>query len=121
MNKALARVTSASLNIKDSCILTFWINVDYEEGMSQDIGGYALDTYDKVNDTRVGTAYGCELIRQLLTVLDVDDFSQMRGKTIWVLTQGEGLATMVTGIQALKADGGKQIIFNDIFNKFKNQ
>lgn len=121
MGKELARIKSASLEIRERGILNFWIHVDYEEGMSQGIGGYALDTYDKDKDDRVGTAAGCELIRQLLLVLGVDDFSQMRGKTIWVLTEGEGLSMKPIGIQALRADGGKSLIFSNVFEQFKNK
>ena len=47
MNKELARITSASLEIKERGILNFWINVDYENGFSQGIGGIVLDAYDK--------------------------------------------------------------------------
>lgn len=121
MNKELARIKSASLNIKDSGVFTFRIQVDYENGSSQGIGSYSLDTYDTVKEERVGTAYGCELIRQLLLVLNVDDFSQMKGKDIWVLTEGTGLATDPVGIQALRADGGKSLVFSDVFEQFKNK
>lgn len=58
MNKALARISSASLDIHDRGTLTFYIHVDYEDGMSQGIGGYALDKYDEKLKQRVGTAYG---------------------------------------------------------------
>lgn len=121
MNKELARIKSASLDIKDIGIFTFRIQVDYENGSSQGIGGYALDTYDKIKEERIGTAVGCEIIRQLLLVLNVDDFSQMKGKDIWVLTEGTGLTTNPIGIQALKADGGKHIVFSEVFEQFKNK
>ena len=121
MNKELARITSASLEIKERGILNFWINVDYENGFSQGVGGIALDTYDKEKDARIGTAYGCEMIRQLLLVLGVNDFSQMKGKDIWVLVEGSNLNIKPIGIQALKADGGKQLIFGDILEQFKNK
>ena len=61
------------------------------------------------------------MIRQLLLVLGVNDFSQMKGKDIWVLVEGELLNLKPVGIQALKADGGKQLIFDDILEQFKNK
>lgn len=120
MRKELARITSASLEIKERGILTFLIAVDYENGASQGIGGIALDTFDKELNSRVGTAYGCEMIRQLLLTLDVNDFSQMRGKDIWVLTEGEGLSLKPVGIQTLRADNGRSLVFNDVYNMFKD-
>jgi len=116
MSKQLAKISKASLEIKERGILNFWIHVDYEEGMSQGIGGIALDTYDKTSKSRVGTAYGCEVIRQLLLALNVNDFSEMKGKMIWVVGQDEGLAFSPTGIQALSVDNSAQptVIFKDI-------
>ena len=121
MNKELACIKSASLEIQEREILNFWIHVDYENGFSQGIGGLSLDAYDKAKGTRIGTAYGCEMIRQLLLTLNVNDFSEMRGKDIWVLTEGSNLNIKPIGIQTLRADGGKQIIFNDILEQFKSK
>jgi hypothetical protein len=39
MIKKLARVSSASLEIKERGVLNFWVHVDYEEGCSQGVGG----------------------------------------------------------------------------------
>lgn len=118
MQKQLAKIKSASLEIKERGILNFWIIVDYEEGYSQGIGGLALDTYDKILQERIGTAYGCEMIRQLLLCLDVNDFSEMVGKNIWVLGEGSGLSFTPKGIQRLKTDSGDKkyitVIFSDI-------
>ena len=121
MNKALARISSASLDIHDRGVLTFYIHVDYEDGMSQGIGGYALDEYDEKLKQRVGTAYGCEVIRQLLLVLGVNNFSEMVNKDIWVLTEGTGLGIKPLGIQTLRGDGSKSVVFKDILDQFKTK
>lgn len=60
------------------------------------------------------------MIRQLLLTLDVNDFSQMKGKDIWVLVEGEGLSLKPVGIQTLRADNGRSLIFDDVYNMFKN-
>ena len=119
--KELAKIKSASLNIKDRGILTFWLEVDYENGFSQMIGGLALDKHiDGYND-RVGTAYGCEMIRRMLVLLNVGDFSEMVGKYIWVIGEGDGCTFDVKGISALKVDGGKKdLIFKDVLEETKN-
>lgn len=122
MIKQLAKISKASLEIKERGILNFWIHVDYEEGMSQGIGGIALDRYDDAAEARTGTAYGCEMIRRLLIELNVNDFSEMAGKHIWVLGEGAGLSFVPKGVKALKGDGTTGgVIFEEVANKFINE
>lgn len=119
MEKMLAKITHATLEIQERGILNFWIHVDYENGTSQGIGGIALDEYDATKESRVGTAYGCEMIRRLLICLDVNDFSQMKGKHIWVIGEGSGFSFNPKGIRQLRVDGeGKEVIFSDVAAEF---
>jgi len=120
MNKLLAKISSASLEIKERGILNFWIHVDYEEGCSQGIGGIALDSYDKAKNKRVGTAYGCEMIRRILLAFDVNDFSELKGKHLWVIGEGEGFSFNPKGVQALSVDSKNDtpVIFTDIASEF---
>lgn len=121
MNKKLAKIDYAKLEIQERKILNFWIIVDYEEGGSQGVGGISLDTYDKSKKKRIGTAYGCEVIRRLLLALNVNDFSEMKGKYIWVLGDGEGFSFSPKGIKALDTSSGDKepVIFHDILQEFK--
>ena len=121
MSKKLAYIRSASLEIKERGILNFWIHVDYEEGMSQGVGGISLDTYNTDTKEREGTAYGCEVIRRLLLALNVNDFSQMAGMTIWVLGDGDGSRFSPAGIQSLKSCKGSQnpVIFKEIYEAMR--
>lgn len=121
MEKKLAKIESAKLEIQERGILNFWIMVSYEEGCCQGIGGYALDEYDESKKKRIGTAYGCEMIRRLLLELGVDDFSEMKGKMIWVYGEGEGFSFESKGISALKCDNQKStpVIFSEILEEFK--
>lgn len=123
MNKQLAKIKSAHLEIKERGVLNFWIKVDYEDLGSQGIGGLCLDTFNKEKDKREGTAYGCEMIRRLLLELDVNDFSEMKNKIIWVLGEGEGFSFKPLGIQRLSVNGGnnKPLIFSEVFEEFKNK
>ena len=62
------------------------------------------------------------MIRRLLLELQVDDFSEMKGKYIWVLGEEEGLSFTPKGIQRLSVDGGsnsKPLIFQEVFDQFK--
>jgi len=122
MDKKLAKISSASLSIQDTGFFTFNIIVDYEEGLSQCIGGITLDTYCPVKLTRVGTAYGLELIRRLLITLGVNDFSEMEGKYLWVLGEESsgGLAFSVKGVSALNLDktGTGGLLFDEVLKEF---
>lgn len=121
INRKLAYITKASLEVMDRGILSFKIWVDYEEGCSQCVGNFSLDTYNETSKEREGTAYGCEMIRQLLLELKVNDFSEMAGKHIWVMGSGEGLGFTPTGIQALKGNNKnrKGVIFSEVLSVFK--
>lgn len=122
MDKQLAKITSAKLEIQERQSLNFWIFVDYEEGCSQGIGGICLDNYDQLSKQRIGTAYGCEMIRQLLLTLNVNDFSEMKGKHIWVYGEGSNFNFKPLGISGLQTDSKDQIkplIFSEIYEMFK--
>jgi hypothetical protein len=119
MEKKLAKIRTAGLGIKERGIFNFWIHVDYEGGCSQGIGGIALDTYDKEKKGRVGTAYGCEMIRRILIALNVDDFADMKGKQVWVYGEGGGLSFKPCGIGSLKTEHDKPpVMFADVAQEF---
>lgn len=120
MIKKLAKITKAHLEIKERGILNFWIHVDYEEGCSQGVGGIALDTWCEESHSRVGTAYGCEMIRQLLLTLNVNDFAEMKGKVIYVLGDDSDQGWTPKGIETLRTDahGKKSLVFDDVYQQF---
>lgn len=122
-NKELARIEKALLNIQDKGILTFYIAVNYENGFCQNVGGITLDDYDKVKEKRVGTAYGCEIIRLILLEFGVNDFSELKNKKCYVYGEGKGFSFNPTGISALKCDNKKSapVIWSEIFNEFKEE
>lgn len=117
----LAKVESARLEIKERGTLNFWVFVDYEEGCSQGVGGLCLDTYDKELERRVGTAYGCEVIRQLLLFFGVNNLHEAEGQLVYVLGEGNGLSFKTHGFKHLsvtKNGRPDQINFNEILEQF---
>ena len=120
MVEKLAKISSAALKIKERGILNFWIHVNYEDDLCQGVGGIALDKYDKEKERRVGTAYGCELIRRVLVELNVNDFSEMKDKVIWVIGEGDSFSFTPTGIRSLYVNNknSNPVIFKDIANEF---
>ena len=123
MKKELAVIKKAGLNWKDRSIFTFYIDVDYENGWSQRIGTYTLDTYDKNTEERIGTAYGMQMIMELSKVLDVNNLHEAVGQNIFVLGEEPDtpLSFIPVGIQALRSGTGKKIIFNDVYKKFEDE
>ena len=131
LNKELAKITDFKLNIQERGILMFHLFVSYESGFSQGVGGLVLDDYIKnpnydpsdeksSRGERVGTAYGCEMIRQLMLTLEVDDFSDAKNKLIYILGEGEAFSFKPLGIQTLSVYGKvKTLIFSDVLDKFK--
>lgn len=79
-----------------------------------------MDEWSDHAQSRVGTDYGCEMIRRLLIALGVNDFSEMKGRHIWVIGKGSGIGFKPTGIQKLKNDKGDNdaVIFADVLAEF---
>lgn len=123
MIKKLAKVTSATMEIKERGILNFWVMVDYEDGFSQGVGGISLDTWDEDKARRVGTAYGCEMIRQLLMFFGVNNLHEAKGQVVYV-TGEEGdhlLSFKPNGFEHLnvsKEGRPESINFNEIAKEF---
>ena len=114
--KKLAKVKNAKLYI-DRNVLSFKIDVDFEEGLSMMVGGITLDRYNGDADIRVGTAYGCEIIRRMLIEFNVNDFSEMKGLLIYVIGEGEGLSFTQRGVQSLRVNNpnSEPVIFDEVF------
>lgn len=121
MNKQLAKINSATLEIKERGILNFWVFIDYEGGGSQGVGNLALDTWDENLQQRVGTAYGCEMIRQLLLFFGVNNLEECKGQVVYVLGEGQGLSFKPKGFEHLRVERNKRpekIVFDDIYEMF---
>lgn len=115
MEKKLALVKSVCLNLKDRGILTLWIELSYEDGFFQNMGGMALDTINRSRMKREGTSYGCEIIRSTLDFFDVDDFSQTKDRIVYVSGEGEGLNFIPSRLDHLSVFNNKKYLdFNEI-------
>ena len=125
MKEKLAKISKATLGMERG-ILSFWIHVSYEDGTGQGVGGLALDSYDEDSQKRVGSAYGCEMIRRLLHTLGVDDFSEMKNKHVWVLGEGIGFSFSPKGIRPLNVDDSRNredttLIFSDVYEQMRKE
>ena len=78
-----AEITGTHLGYEDHGIFTFMLNLKYG-GSGQGAGGWALDSYDKKLDKRIGTKLGMDLIIEILKVLEVEKWEDLPGQFIRV-------------------------------------
>ena len=109
MIKHLCKVTEASLGYRDRKILTINVFVSLEQGGCLNIFGNVLDSYDEDRKHRVGSAYGCELIRQTLDFFGVSDLHEIKDHYCYVLSEKEYISGSwdVLGIEQLGCSNKK--------------
>ena len=88
-----AIITSTMLGIEDHGVMSFYLYLDYG-GTHQGAGGYVLDTPLKQGSTfirRIGTAEGMALIMEILEVVGVGKWEDLKGKHIRVKANSNGV------------------------------
>ncbi|WP_157454691.1 hypothetical protein [Carnobacterium maltaromaticum] len=106
-----AKITKTTLGYEDHGILTLFIHVK-GDGWGVAIGGYSLDDYSKESEKRIATRKGLELIAEILSVIGVQNWEDLKGKNIRV-DLSEGLGGKVKKIGNLIED--KWIDFEEFF------
>lgn len=84
-----ALITRTMFGREDHDILTFMIFVKCE-GWECGVGGYALDYYDKELGERVYSAKSLEAISEILNVVGVSRWEDLKGKHIRIKDNGWG-------------------------------
>jgi hypothetical protein len=84
-----AIITDVMLGREDHGIFTFYIGVNLGNCECY-IGGYALDEFDKIANTRVFRPESMEIISKILDVVGVDKWENLPGKYIRVKAGGWG-------------------------------
>lgn len=84
-----AKITSTKLGREDHGIMTFMIFIEFC-GSCCGVGGYALDMWDRQSDKRVFTANGLEAISEILNVVGVDNWEDLKGQYIRIKDNGWG-------------------------------
>lgn len=97
---------------EDHGILTFMLFFDFG-GSAQGFGGYALDSFDKAKDRRVGTAAGTDLILRLLDTFNVDSLNSIKGRYAYAIRKSEGFNAQIVGLRTPKPDGDKTLMIAD--------
>jgi hypothetical protein len=109
--KEIARVERVTLGYEDHGIFTCMLTLNY--GLSgQGAGGYALDRPG--DDGRVGTAYGMEFIIRVMRACGVDEWSQIKGRTIMALRESDRYNARIVGLAPLPTEPGEPFIFDEL-------
>jgi hypothetical protein len=85
-----AKITSTMLGREDHGIMTFMIFVEFDVCVGCGVGGYALDSWDKITSTRVFRAESMEAISKVLDVVGVDRWEKLPGSYIRIKDNGWG-------------------------------
>jgi len=121
VERRIAKVEKAFLGWEDHGILTVWLEVGYG-GSGQGVGMRTLDEPFEEGGKhkgRRGTAYGMQFVERVMIACGVREWSKVEGRTIYVLTDGEGWDAKVVGIAPLPTEPGKEFVFDDLLAEHK--
>lgn len=125
MNKFLCNVSKVKFEYQERKILILDWYVDLEDSGSFSAMNLVLDSYDNDLKKRVGTAYGCEMIRQTLEFFKVNNFDQVKNYKCYLLSEKDKIwcASDVLGFEQLPFDEYEkhqhQLIKADVFKSFE--
>ena len=109
-----AKITYTKLGREDHGIFTFMIGIEFG-GCGCGVGGYALDSYDRQTKKRIYFASSMELISEILDVVGVDNWEDLKGSYIRIVDTGWG--GTVNKIGNLMEE--KWLDFNEFFKREK--
>lgn len=84
-----AKITSTQLGDEDHGIMTCYLMLE-GDGWGCAFGGFALDTFDKTLNRRVGTAAGLDAIMELMKTLEVNKWEDLTGQYVRCVSAGWG-------------------------------
>lgn len=76
-----AKISDTRLGYEDHGILTVSLTTE-SDPFTQGFGGYALDSYRKDKEERVGTEYGMQFVISIMRTLEVENWEDVRGQLI---------------------------------------
>lgn len=64
---------------------TFHMGLELESGWHQSFGGIVLSEYNKEREKRMGSAFGCALLQDILEMFDIEDYNHTKGKIVYAM------------------------------------
>ena len=118
-HREIAKIEGVFLGFEDHGIFTCYIHFDYGKGGAQSGGGYAFSQYDRETERRVGSRFGCEFVMRLLNACGVDEWSKLKGRTVFAIRDREGFQGRVIGIEPLPTEPGERFIFKELADELR--
>lgn len=113
------RVKSTHLGGEDHGIFTAYLHCE-GRGTGVGLGGRGMDSYDKETKKRVGTAYGLDLIAQMIRTVGVSAWEKIPGNDVIVLHKERSmLGSIPAGFADITAE--RVLIFEDHANLFRDE
>lgn len=84
-----AQIKSTSLGAGDAPCFTCYLHLEFDGG-GVSFGGYSLDKFDKELDKRIGVGMSIDFIQEIMDVVGVSTWEQLKGKYIRLDTEGWG-------------------------------
>lgn len=84
-----ALIKSTMLGFEDHGIMTFFLYLEMD-GAGVGFGGYALDKWDESKKERVGVGVSLDLLKEIMEVVGVETWEDLKGKHIRVDSEGWG-------------------------------
>lgn len=108
-------IKSTRLGIEDHGIMTANLFCE-RQGGGTGVGGYALDTFDKTADRRIGHAFGMEWLMQVMSTVGVERWEKLPGSRVLVLypftESGNNIGRVAVGIANI--DTGRSLVFKEL-------
>jgi len=113
MNEQLARIDEVFFGYEDHGILTMMIGLDYDGSTHQGFGGYCLDSFDKEEDRRIGTAAGMDYVIQVMKCVGANNIGEIKGKMVYAIKDTPGFFGKVIGLKQIPQDGKGKFLIKD--------
>ncbi len=110
-DQELCRIEDYAFGYEDHGILTFGLELHFNNSTYQHFGGYSLDSFDKDEDRRIGTAAGLDYIIRVMQCFDVRNLDQLKGKMCFGI-RAENSERFV-GVKQIPQDGDGKFLIKD--------
>lgn len=96
--RELGKIKYTRLGSSNHGIFTFLLDFSFN-GMGQGFGTFCLDKYNESLQEREGTAFGCDVIMNLIKFFKVESWEDIKGKEAYVLRGDKGFGGTIRGLQ----------------------
>lgn len=114
LRKEIAKITRADIEWESHGFLVVDLEFSYGNGAFQGLPGWPLTGYSVYYNKQIGTAAGMNLIIAIMSACGVSKWSEVEGRTVYVLTDG-----LIRGLEPLPTEKGKRFVFSSVMSEFE--